>query len=50
MRDFDASQKHCKSLGGTLALPESEEENQKIRDELSKSPRFSQLSAFILVR
>ena len=26
---------HCKSLGGTLALPESVEENQRIMDELS---------------
>ena len=33
-KTFADSEAHCKSLGGRLAFPESEEENQRILDEL----------------
>ena len=32
MKNYSESLAHCKSLGGTLALPESAEENQQIID------------------
>ena len=33
-RNFDGSQSYCKSLNGNLALPESQEENQRIMEEI----------------
>ena len=48
-KNYDDSSAHCKSLGGSLALPESSEENQQILDELFKGMNFSLISAFLLI-
>ena len=38
-RNFDDSSAHCKSLGGTLALPELAEENERILHEIGEGLR-----------
>ena len=35
-RNFDDSLSYCKSLNGSLALPESQEENNQIMEAISK--------------
>ena len=47
-KTFDDSLAHCKSLGGTLALPESAEENQRILDDLGNIPD-SKFSSSLLI-
>ena len=38
-KKFPDSLAHCQSLGGTLALPESAEENQMLQQEIGESPK-----------
>ena len=39
--NFSDSSAHCKSLGGSLALAESAEENQQMLLELGKNPKLA---------
>ena len=49
-KTYVGSSAHCKSVGGSLATPESEEENQQMLDELSNSPRcFFIIHLFFIV-